>query len=73
MDRREAMLSLRSKLLAEHPEITSAYELGPWMGELTQEYWRWQLECGFAEEIRLPVTVNVPPSSSVDEGNTPDE
>lgn len=71
MDRREEMLSLRSKLLAERPDITRAYQLAPLMGEYERDYWEWQLDCGFAEEVRMSVAVdvNLPPSSSVDEGN----
>lgn len=44
MTKREEMLSLRSKLLAEHSEITKAYELAPLMGEFEREYWEWVLD-----------------------------
>lgn len=68
MGRREEMLSLRSKLLAEHPEITRAYQLAPLMGEYERDYREWQLDCGLMEELRTTVDVSLPPSS-VDEGN----
>lgn len=41
---REAMLQRRAELLAAHPEIRLAAELGPLMGEYQMEYWKWSLE-----------------------------
>lgn len=50
-DRRQAMLVRRADLSAEHPEITMAAELAPLMGDLEREYWDWQLERYFAQEL----------------------
>lgn len=49
MDRREAMLSLRSKLLAEHPHLQTAGDLAPLMGDFENEYWEWVLDKMAAE------------------------
>jgi len=46
---RDEMLSLRSKLLAEHPQLTTAGELAPLMGEFEREYWEWTLDRMAAE------------------------
>lgn len=71
MGRREEMLSLRSKLLAEHPHLQTAGDLAPLMGEFERDYWEWQLD-SMAEEFEASrpayVEVQLPPSS-VDEGN----
>lgn len=49
MGRREEMLSLRSKLLVEHPHLKTAGELAPLMGEFEREYWEWTLDRMVAE------------------------
>lgn len=40
---RAAMLIRRGELLKEHPEIATAGELAPLMGEHEQEFWDWVL------------------------------
>lgn len=46
INKREKMLAIREKLLAENPQITRAQELSPLMHEAGygQEYWEWQLD-----------------------------
>lgn len=63
MGRREEMLLLRSKLLAEHSDRATAGEFAPLMGEYEQDYWEWKLDL-LAEELEPHL-----PPSSVDEGN----
>ncbi len=41
---RKAMLKRRKVLLALHPEIKYARDLGPLMGEYEREYWQWSIE-----------------------------
>jgi hypothetical protein len=37
------MLKRREELLAAHPEIKYARDLGPLMGEYEREYWQWNI------------------------------
>jgi hypothetical protein len=43
-DIRKEMLKRRAEVSDAHPEITTAAELAPLMGDLEREYWNWQLE-----------------------------
>lgn len=53
MTRQEEMLVIREKLLKEHPEITTAYELSPLMDDAgyAKEYWEWQLDTAYKEYL----------------------
>lgn len=52
--RRDAMHARRAELLAAHPEITTAADLAPHMGDMAQEYWDWCLEGFLNQEGDLP-------------------
>lgn len=47
------MLKRREELLATHPDIRLACELGPLMGEYEREYWQWTVQKMEQEISRL--------------------
>jgi hypothetical protein len=50
-DLRSEMLAARERVMADHPEVTSAAELDPLLPEhLRGPYWGWQLENYLASE-----------------------
>lgn len=42
--KREAMLARRAEVIAEHPQLKTAGELAPFMGEHEREFWEWILD-----------------------------
>lgn len=51
--RRDAMHARRAELLGAHPEIATAADLAPLMGDMEGEYWEWCLERFLAKEDAL--------------------